>query len=208
LNLVAEADGRIAGHIIFSRSRIENHETLTFGPLSVSPEFQCRGIGKALIQHAFAEARRLGFRAVIIYGNPDYYPRCGFRRASDFGITTPDGSVFDALLVYPLYDGALDGISGRYYIDAVYEDLTPEETLEFDKKFPHKEPHVQTPIDVLLKRLDPASADALKAAEFTTFDVLKSHSEREISSLPGMSAEAVEVIRALMKEHGFRWGRS
>jgi predicted N-acetyltransferase YhbS/RimJ/RimL family protein N-acetyltransferase len=207
LNFVAEIDNRIAGHIIFSRSRVENHEMLTFGPLTVSPEFQCKGTGKALMRHAFHEAKLLGFRAVIIYGNPDYYPRfSGFRRAAEFGITTPDGSVFDALLVYPLYDGALDGISGKYYIDEVYEDLTQEEALEFDKKFPPKKPHVLTPIDVLLERLDSAAAEAIRAQKYHAFDIIKSLSEREIASLPGMSAEAVEVVRALMKERGFRWG--
>jgi hypothetical protein len=158
------------------------------------------------MRHAFDEAVRLGFRAVIIYGNPDYYPRFCFLRAAEFGITTPDGSVFDALLVYPLYDGALDGISGKYYIDSVYEELTQEEAVEFDKKFPPKEPHIQTPIDVLLKRLDSASAKAIKEQKFPTFDILKSQSEREIASLSGMTAEAVEVIREVMREHGFRWG--
>ena len=71
LNFIAEINGELAGHIIFSKSRIEDsggktHETLTFGPLTVSPKFQCQGVGKALMRHAFDEAVRLGFRAVII----------------------------------------------------------------------------------------------------------------------------------------------
>ena len=216
LNFVAEvaevdSERQIAGHIIFSKSRIEDsggktHETLTFGPLTVSPKFQCQGVGKALMRLAFDEAVRLGFRAVIIYGNPDYYPRFGFRRAVEFGITTPDGGVFDALLVYPLYNGALDGISGKYYIDTVYEELTQAEVAEFDKKFPPKSPHIPTPIDVLLEQLDSAAANALKEQKFLTLDVLKSQSEREIASLSGMTAKAVEVIREIMRERGFRWG--
>jgi len=211
LNIVAEADEKIAGHIIFTRCHIEDsagkiHEALTFGPLTVSPEFQCKGIGKALMRHSFNEARRLGFRAVIIYGNPDYYPRFGFKRAAEFGITAKDGSVFDALMVYPLFEYALDNISGKNSIHAVYESLTQEETLEFDKRFPYKEPHIQTPIEVLLKRLDSAAAKAIKAKKFVTLDFLKSQSEGEIASLAGMSAEAVETVRATMKEYGFRWG--
>jgi len=217
LNFIAEADGKLAGHIIFSKSWIEDsggktHETLTFGPLTVSPKLQCLGVGKALMRHAFDEAVRLGFRAVIIYGNPDYYPRfegkpsASFRRAVEFGITTRDGSVFDALLVYPLYDGALDGINGKYYIDSVYEELTQAEAVEFDKKFPPKEPHISTPIDVLLERLDSAAAEAIREQEFSSLDFFKSQSEREIASLSGMTAEAVEVVRAVMRERGFRWG--
>ena len=143
LDYIAETGGKIIGHIIYTKSWIESedgkkHETLTFGPLSILPDYQNKGIGKALMLHSFAEAKKLGYRAVIIFGHPDYYPRVGFKRAAEFGLTTPDGSVFDAFMVYPLYDGALEGISGKFYTDPVYEQLTGEETLEFDKRFPKK----------------------------------------------------------------------
>ena len=211
LNYIAEVEGNIAGHIIFTKSKIKDsagnsHETLTFGPLTVLPKFQGKGIGKALMQHAFDKAKFLGFRAVIIYGIPDYYPRIGFRRAIEFNITTPDGSVFDALLVYPLYDGALDGISGKYYIDPVYAELTQKEALEFDKKFPPKKPHIPVSIDVLLKRLDLKAVKAIKEKGFLTLDVIKSQSEREIALLLGMDENAVETVRSVMREHGYQWG--
>jgi len=147
LNCVAEVDGKIAGHIIYTKSWIESedgkkHETLTFGPLTVPPEYQRKGIGQALMLHTLDKAKALGYRAVLIFGHPEYYPRVGFKRAGDFGITTPDGKTFDAFMVYPLYDGALDGIKGKYYIDPVYENLPQEEVLEFDKRFPPKKPYV------------------------------------------------------------------
>ena len=110
------------------------------------------------------------------------------------------------MLVYPFYNGALDEVSGQYYIDSVYEELTQAEALEFDKNFPPKEPHIPTPIDVLLRLLDSVAADAIKEQKILTLDILKSQSEREIASLSGMTAEAVEVIREVMREHGFRWG--
>ena len=146
LNFVAELNGKLAGHIIYSRSKIvddagNEHETLTFGPLSVLPKFQNQGVGQALLRHSLAIAKQLGYRAVLIYGHPNYYPRVGFRRASEFGITTPDDKTFDAFMAYPLYDGALGGISGKYYIDPVYDEennLTQADALEFDKRFPPK----------------------------------------------------------------------
>jgi len=100
LDLVAEYDGKLAGHIIYTRSRVTDDadntfETLTFGPLSVLPELQNKGIGQELMRYSFSEARRLGYRAVFIFGHPDYYPRAGFRRASEFGVTTADGQTFD-----------------------------------------------------------------------------------------------------------------
>jgi len=109
-------------------------------------------------------------------------------------------------MVYPLYDGALDGISGKYYIDPVYFQLTEEETLEFDKRFPPKKLHEFTSIDVLISRLKPGAADAIKKLKLKTLDVIKSKSEREISSLPGIDNEAVETICDVMKEHNFPWG--
>ena len=211
LNCVAEMDSKIVGHIIYTKSRIESddgkiYETLTFGPLTVAPEYQSRGIGRALMQYTFEEARKLGYRAVLIFGVPDYYPRVGFELAEKLGITTSDGDVFDAFLVYSLYDGALDGINGKYYIDDVYMQLTQEEALEFDKRFPSKAPHATTPIDVLLERLEPEAAKGLKDKGFKTLDVLKSLSEREVTSIPGMDKKAVETVRETMREHNLPWG--
>ena len=167
LNVVAELDGKIVGHVIYTKSWIETadgkvYETLTFGPLTVMPEYQSRGIGRALLMYTFEEAKRLGHRAVLIFGHPDYYTRVGFKYAADFGITTTDGSTFDAFQVYELYEGALNGIHGKYDIDPIYMQLTEEETLEYDKRFPAKEPHTLTSIDVLLDRLEPAAAEGIK----------------------------------------------
>ena len=211
LNCVAELDGKIAGHIIYTKSRIESddgktYETLTFGPLTVAPEYQGRGIGRALMQHTFEEARKLGYRAVLIFGIPDYYPRVGFERAMKLGITPPDGEEFDAFLAYALFEGAFDGITGRYYIDDIYWQMTQEEALEYDKRFPPKKPHALTPIDVLLKRLEPDAAKGLKEKGFKSIDVLKSQSEREVLSIPGMDDKAIEVVRNTMREYNFPWG--
>jgi len=211
LDYIALVGGKIVGHIIYTKSRIEsekgeNFETLTFGPLTVLPQYQSRGIGRVLMEHSFAEAKRLGYRAVIIYGIPDYYPRVGFRRAAEFGLTTADGSTFDAFMVYPLFEGALDGIHGKYHYDPVYEQLTQEEALEFDKRFPPKEPHIPTPIEVLTDKLEPEAANSIKERGYKTFDILKSLSEREVASIPGIDEKAMETIRTMMKEHGFPWG--
>ena len=211
LNCVAELDGKIVGHIIYTKSWIESddgkkYETLTFGPLTVMPEHQSRGIGRALMMHTFDKARELGHRAVLIFGHPDYYTRVGFKYAADFGLTTEDGSTFDAFQVYELYEGALDGIQGKYFIDSVYMELTEEEALEFDKRFPPKKAHVLTPIDVLLTRLPPDTAKGLKEQGFKSLDILKSLSEREVAAFPGMDKKAIETVRETMREYKFPWG--
>jgi hypothetical protein len=158
------------------------------------------------MQHTFEEARKLGYRAVLIFGIPDYYPRVGFERAMKLGISPPEGEEFDAFLVYSLYEGALDGITGKYYIDDIYMQMTQEEALEFDKRFPPKKAHALTPIDVLLNRLKPDAAKGLKEKGFKTLDVIKSQSECEVSSIPDMDDKAIEEVRKIMHEYNFPWG--
>ena len=125
LNCVAEVDGRLAGHIIYARSTLEPLRgeplsVLTFGPLSVAPDMQGRGIGGALVRHTVAEAARLGWPSILIYGHPSYYPRFGFEPARNFGITSPEGEAPDAFLCLPLSPGALEGKAGHFHIDPVY----------------------------------------------------------------------------------------
>ena len=213
LDFVAELDGSIVGHIIYTKSKIvdnsgKENETLTFGPLSVLPEYQNTGIGQKLMLHSFEEARLLGYRAVLIFGHPDYYPRVGFLRAAEFGIVTADGHTRDAFMVRQLYDGALDGIQGRYCIDPVYEQLTEEDTLDFDEQFPFKEAFTPAPISILLDQLEPEPRKALAESGCQSLEMMTSKSEREIASLTGMNAKAVETIRTVLRKHGVRWGKS
>jgi len=212
LSIVAELDGKIVGHIIYSKSRVvdesgKEHELLTFGPLSISPEHQGRGIGKAIIEQSFEKARELGFRAVIIFGYPDYYTRVGSRLASEFGITTAEGNTYDSFIAWELYSGALDGITGKYYIDSIYEQMTQEETLEFDKKFPPKEAFVPISVDVLLERLSPDARKAIEALEAKSLAVIATKSERSLRKLPGVCDETIKTIKDVMREHGYSWGK-
>ena len=91
LSLVAETNtGKIVGHILLSKVGIvsENGTTtvLSVAPLSVLPEFQRQGIGGMLLREAHRRAALLGYKAVLLLGHKDYYPRFGYRRASSYGI--------------------------------------------------------------------------------------------------------------------------
>ena len=211
LDIVAELDSSIIGHIIYTKSKIvdnsgKEYETLTFGPLSVLPEYQNTGVGQTLMRYSFEEARQLRYRAVLIFGHPGYYPRVGFHCASEFGIVTSEGQTFDAFMAYPLYDGALDGIHGHYFIDPVYDQLTEDDAIEFDKQFPNKEAFVPTSISLLLDQLEPEPRKALIDLGFPTLEMMTSKSEREISGLSGIDTKAVETIRSVLRRHGVRWG--
>ena len=70
LSFVAAHGAEIVGSIFYSRSRVETTPTVTFGPLSVLPVYQRRGVGTALVEHTTALCREKGLRAVLIYGDP------------------------------------------------------------------------------------------------------------------------------------------
>lgn len=117
LSLVALEDSEIVGHILFTRLTLRDdsvtHPALALAPMAVSPAWQRRGIGSALVRRGLADARELGHRVVIVVGHPSYYPRFGFQPAKPFGIHPPFDVPEDAFLVLELQPGALDGVHGR-----------------------------------------------------------------------------------------------
>lgn len=142
LTLVAEINNKIVGHIIYSNdSYIEREdgsrvEVLNFGPLSVLPEFQNKGIGKELMKHSISKAKDLGYGAIFIYGHPTYYPKFGFREALDYNITTKNGDNFPAFMGLELKEGYLLGVEGRFIEGEIFnESKTKDPAKEYDKKF-------------------------------------------------------------------------
>ena len=115
LSLIAELDGRIVGHILFSRMWIETPSGLVsavaLAPVAVGPEFQRRGIGSLLIRRGLETIRSQGEQIVIVVGHPDYYPRFGFSpdRARQLRHPFPP----EAFMALELTTGALDGIEGK-----------------------------------------------------------------------------------------------
>jgi len=89
LSLVAEQDGQLVGHILFTEIPIGEHRALLLGPVSVVPETQGRGIGGALIAAGHRIAERLGFTACVLVGHESYYPRFGYVPIQAHGITFP-----------------------------------------------------------------------------------------------------------------------
>jgi len=143
LDFVAEVDGIVVGNIMYARSSIhseqgEIHPVLTFGPVSVLPSWQGRGIGSKLIKHTMSLATELGHEAVVIYGDPEFYRRFGFVSAKSCGIKGKNGRYSPALQVKELLPDSLRGISGIFYEAAVYEVDATAAAL-FDARFPPKE---------------------------------------------------------------------
>jgi putative acetyltransferase len=114
LSLVAELDGRIAGHILFSRMRIDTPkgplEAVALAPLAVLPVHQRRGIGGQLIERGLELLRERGEKIVIVLGHPGYYPRFGFSAAKASALRSPFPP--EAFMAIELSAGALNGVSG------------------------------------------------------------------------------------------------
>lgn len=114
VSLVAEVDGAVAGHILFSPATVAPagpagaeapQDTalpgLGLAPVAVLPRFQNQGLGSALIRAGLAECRRLGIPWVVVLGHETYYPRFGFTPASRWNLTCDYGSS-DAFQFLPL----------------------------------------------------------------------------------------------------------
>jgi predicted N-acetyltransferase YhbS len=142
LDFVAIFNNEIVGNIVYAETKVKNsntdHTVLTFGPVSVLPKYQNKGIGSNLINHTVQLAKEMEYKAVIIYGDPEYYKRFGFKASKEYGITNTDKKYPAALLVLELYPNALTGITGIFDEGVAYE-IDEKELEEFEKRFDRKE---------------------------------------------------------------------
>ena len=114
LAFVTEEEGQIVAHTMLSRVRLDGPDVdvLILTPMSVRPDRQRQGVGRALVEAALAAADDSGEPLVLVEGVPSYYPRFGFRSATELGLERPDPRIPDnAWMVRPLraYDPALRG---------------------------------------------------------------------------------------------------
>ncbi len=115
LSVVAEVDGTLVGHILFSYVDLVGDQTrkvLSLAPLAVAKEAQLKGVGRALVEEGLARCDRRGEPLVVLEGIPSYYPRFGFEPAADYHVDKPAHEIPDeAFMVYRLtaYDPAYRG---------------------------------------------------------------------------------------------------
>ncbi len=92
LSLIALVDGKPAGHVLFTNVKIigaENVRASILAPLAVSPDYQNKGVGGALIKEGLNRLKKSGTELVFVLGHPGYYPRFGFTPAGTQGYETP-----------------------------------------------------------------------------------------------------------------------
>lgn len=149
LDLVMELDGIIIGHVMFSKAEIISDDSrhvpvLTFGPISIAPAYKRQGYGIALLRYALSKARGMGFGAIFMEGNIDFYRHAGFVLASSLHVhyhAEPRDSEVPYFLGLELVPGYLDGIEGTYHTPrGYYAAIDDPEGFElYESGFPEKE---------------------------------------------------------------------
>ncbi|HTB37065.1 MAG TPA: N-acetyltransferase [Reyranella sp.] len=115
VELVAVENGDIVGHILFSvlATTIDRQAVpaLALAPMAVRPDRQRQGIGSVLVHAGLRLARERDWRAVIVLGHKEYYPRFGFSAALARPLEAPFSG--DAFMALELAPGTLRGAKGR-----------------------------------------------------------------------------------------------
>lgn len=91
LALVLEEYQQMIGHIIFTKAKVGQAHALVLAPLSIAPDYQKQGYGKALIEEGHRIAKALGYDLILVLGSDHYYPKFGYLPAQSFGVTIPEG---------------------------------------------------------------------------------------------------------------------
>ncbi len=123
LSLVAELNGRVVGHVAFSPVAMSDGTQGWFGlgPVSVLPEYQRQGIGKALIREGLDRLRDMNAQGCCLVGHPDYYRQFGFRNSTDL---------------------ALDGVPPAFFFVLPFNQYAPNGTVAFHEGFKANGPTV------------------------------------------------------------------
>ena len=136
LDFVLELDNRVIGNIMYTKARLvdeagEEKEILTFGPVSVAPEYQRMGYGKMLMEHSFKQAVSLGYDVIVIFGSPMNYVSRGFKSCKKFNVCLENGTYPAAMMVKELVPDVLAGRRWVYH-DSPVMAISEEEARKYD----------------------------------------------------------------------------
>lgn len=123
LSLVAELDGKVIAHILYSKLQITKDgrttDALALAPMAVRPRYQRLGIGSQLIRASLDLCREQGHKIVIVLGDPNYYKRFGF--SADLARQLQSPYAGDSFMALELVNGALRGVTGQVTYAAPFD---------------------------------------------------------------------------------------
>ena len=123
VSLVAEAGGKVVGHVLFTPVTLAGHHDLRLmglAPMAVAAVHQGRGVGSALVRDGLDRCARMEVGAVVVLGHPGYYPRFGFEPGAGYGLACEYDAPAEAFMVKELQPGYLAGRSGTVSYHAAF----------------------------------------------------------------------------------------
>ena len=153
LDFVLEVNQRVIGNIMYTKSKLKSESAdektiLTFGPVSILPEYQRKGYGKRLIEYSLNIAANMGYDVIVIFGNPSNYVSLGFQSCKRLNVCYGDEIYPTALLVKELKDGAVNRQMIWTYQESEVYNIDKEKAEQFDSGF-----------DVLEKKITPSQEE-------------------------------------------------
>jgi len=116
LELVAEENGELIGHIMFTKQNIKTHKGeyigLLLAPLCVKLEYRNQGVGEKLVYAGFEKAKELGYTSSFLAGYPKYYNKFGFKEINEFGIENKTEIPNEFVLGCEIVEGSLANVEG------------------------------------------------------------------------------------------------
>lgn len=132
LSFVAELNGKIVGHFLFSRfplsrtktgGHIENDSIAMLAPVAVHADYLHEHIGLTMLSMGIRRVKEYGFKGITVEGDYHFYHRVGFRTSAEFGIYPTQGIPLKeprCMMCQEVYEGALNDISGYVVYDMYY----------------------------------------------------------------------------------------
>lgn len=116
LDLVAELDGKLIGHIMFTNTYVarpdgSQYKTLLVAPLATLLEHRGMGVGSALMKEGFRIATAMGYESAFLVGDPNYYGRFGYQLSHLYGINH-ESMPAEYVMAKELVPGTLEGVTG------------------------------------------------------------------------------------------------
>lgn len=146
LDYVIELNQQIIASIVYAKGNLKledgtNENILLFGPVSVLPAYQHQGYGKRIINYTISKAKELGYQAIVITGNPEYYKKYGFKSCFHYDIFYEgmDKTKQTPFFMIKILDNRdIDKLKGVYRDPDCYLEIDKEELEIFDQLFPYK----------------------------------------------------------------------
>lgn len=118
ISLVAEEDGKIIGHILFSPVALDPEvKVMGLAPMAVVKKWQRKGVGSKLVEKGLEVCKDAGCDGVVVLGHPEYYPQFGFVPAANFEISSDYDVPLEVFMALELKPGSLKENPGtaRYH---------------------------------------------------------------------------------------------